>query len=149
MPYFPAFESIYTKTDVECHKCERENCHSRGKYQRDRRDFTYTSGRCPRLPDMNGHVETFEAGIRCDAYPFIMAQIDRDDKLHLLISIPGDPTEHIVYRTKSDDWYYRRKGVKRVVYIDGHSTRKSVINYMNQRQAKYIKLPCCLSDYTL
>lgn len=33
---------------VECGECEMASiCHSRYKYQRDRRDFTYTSGRCP------------------------------------------------------------------------------------------------------
>ena len=40
---------------VECGECDMASaCHSRGKYQRDRRDFTYTSGRCPRLPDCKG-----------------------------------------------------------------------------------------------
>ena len=30
---------------------------SRWKYQRHRADFTYTSGRCPRLPDTRGRME--------------------------------------------------------------------------------------------
>ena len=36
---------------VECGECDMAAvCHSCGKYQRDRRDFTYTSGRCPGPP---------------------------------------------------------------------------------------------------
>lgn len=40
-----------------CGKCEREECFNRGKFQRDRRDFTVTSGRCPRLPDTQGEYD--------------------------------------------------------------------------------------------
>lgn len=41
----------------DCGKCEREECFNRGKFQRDRRDFTITSGRCPRLPDTQGEYD--------------------------------------------------------------------------------------------
>ena len=59
-PYFPP---LYEKPD--CAKCEkRRDCYSYGKYQRDRRDFTYTSGRCPRLPDMRkGRARTVRADV--------------------------------------------------------------------------------------
>lgn len=50
--YFPKF----TEENVECGKCEKANCHSREKYQRNKRHFSYQSGRCPRLPDTKGFV---------------------------------------------------------------------------------------------
>ena len=51
IPYFP---EEWERPD--CGKCGRKDCWSRGKFQRNRRDFTYTSGRCPRLPDNHGRM---------------------------------------------------------------------------------------------
>jgi hypothetical protein len=149
MPYFPAFESIYSKTDVECHKCERENCPSRGKYQRIRRDFTYTSGRCPRLPDMRGFVELSEVQNRRAAYPFILANLDADGTVRLSINIPGDGrAARVVYLSRYGYWYYNKAGVKSCIRVD-FKDRFDIRDYMKQRGANYINLPCALTDYTL
>lgn len=46
-PYFPLLYGT-----VDCGQCEiAADCRCRYKYQRDRRDFTHTAGRCPHLPD--------------------------------------------------------------------------------------------------
>lgn len=48
--YFPP---MYGKPD--CPHCDRRcSCMSCDKFQRDTRSFTYTSGCCPRLPDIRG-----------------------------------------------------------------------------------------------
>lgn len=51
-PYFP---EVFERPD--CTICERADCHSRYKFQRNRRDFSYLSGRCPRYPDLQGRRE--------------------------------------------------------------------------------------------
>lgn len=40
-----------------CTLCDREWCLSKYHYHRSRQDFSVTSGRCPRLPDMNGKYD--------------------------------------------------------------------------------------------
>ena len=47
--YFPPLNG-----PVDCTQCEAENCRCHGRHQRNRRDLSYTSGRCPRLPDLQG-----------------------------------------------------------------------------------------------
>lgn len=41
----------------DCGECEREECINRDRFQRDRRDLSVTSGRCPRLPDEYGECD--------------------------------------------------------------------------------------------
>lgn len=55
-PYFPEPYGV-----PDCTVCEREDCHSRQKFQRDKRHFSYLSGRCPRLPDTCGQMEPEDA----------------------------------------------------------------------------------------
>ena len=46
-PYFPPLYG-----DVDCGMCDiAAECWCCGEYQRNRRDFSHSSGRCPRLPD--------------------------------------------------------------------------------------------------
>lgn len=52
-PYFPDENDEFP----DCFLCEREDCWSRYKFQRGKRSFSYTSGRCPRLPDDRGERE--------------------------------------------------------------------------------------------
>lgn len=59
-PYFPNTLDRFP----DCGQCERKNCYSRGKYQRGIRSFTYTSGRCPRLPDMSGRMEPEDEALK-------------------------------------------------------------------------------------
>lgn len=56
--YFPA-----PGEKPDCGRCEREGCWSRGKFQRDNRHFSYTSGRCPRLPDDRGNLWMEDAAL--------------------------------------------------------------------------------------
>ncbi len=51
-PYRPP-----ARGNPDCGSCEKAGCPNRGKFQRDRRDFTVTSGRCPRLPDELGEYD--------------------------------------------------------------------------------------------
>ena len=51
-PYFPA-----ASERPDCSQCERQNCRSRGMYQRGIRSLHYLAGRCPRLPDTWGRME--------------------------------------------------------------------------------------------
>lgn len=53
MPYFPDENDEFP----DCLECEREDCWSKYKFQRGNRNFSYTSGRCPRLPDWHGFRE--------------------------------------------------------------------------------------------
>ena len=62
-PYFPAVGET-----PNCDVCEREGCHSRGKFQRDYRTFSYTSGRCPRLPDIHDRMEPEDAALWASLY---------------------------------------------------------------------------------
>ena len=66
-PYFPPLYGM-----PECMKCERKRtCFSCGKAQRNLREFTYTSGRCPRLPDKRGFVEKDEQKRYQSVFPLV------------------------------------------------------------------------------
>ena len=54
-PYFPPLSG-----KVECGQCKDTECRCLGKHQRSRRDFTHTTGRCPRLPDQRSFVDEKE-----------------------------------------------------------------------------------------
>lgn len=64
MPYFPNISD-----NPDCGLCERKDCHSRYKFQRDHRTFSYLSGRCPRLPDMCGRMEPEDAALWESLHP--------------------------------------------------------------------------------
>lgn len=59
-PYFPAASERFP----DCDRCDRQNCRSRGMYQRGIRSLHYLAGRCPRLPDMWGHLEPEDAALK-------------------------------------------------------------------------------------
>ena len=81
--YFPPLNGA-----VDCSQCEVTDCWCREKYQRNRRDFTHTSGRCPRLPDLRGFVEQEERDAYAAAFPLIHAELGAED-LHLTLTMPG------------------------------------------------------------
>ena len=153
-PYFPAFEMVYSLfnlPEIDCGKCEKQDCHSRGAHQRNRPDFTYGSRRCPRLPDMRGFVEPSEHIARKDAYSFVIAERDQDgDHLLVKISVPGKP-QRLLYPSKSGYWWYRDKGHRRAVTLDLHPGRKNkdIQDYMDQRRANRVCLPCRIEDFSL
>lgn len=41
----------------DCLICDRESRPARGRFQRNKQDFSVQSGRCPRLPDVNGKYD--------------------------------------------------------------------------------------------
>lgn len=67
LPYFPREDEI-----PNCSRCDfASECHSKGKFQRNKRNFSYTSGRCPRLPDIWGKVDKSQE----ELYLATMAQL--------------------------------------------------------------------------
>lgn len=65
-PYFPPLSG-----KVECSQCKDTECRYLGKHQRSRRDFTYTSGRCPRLPDQRSFVGEKEQKLYAEPFPIV------------------------------------------------------------------------------
>lgn len=59
-PYFPDASERFP----DCGRCERQGCHSREKFQRGQRSFSYLSGRCPRLPDIWGRMEPEDEALK-------------------------------------------------------------------------------------
>ena len=87
---------------VECGECDMAAvCHSCGKYQRDRRDFTYTSGRCPRLPDRRGFVDKSQKKLYAETFPLVHAERG-DESLTLSLSIRGKSGSKKCIRRKTD-----------------------------------------------
>ena len=151
-PYFPPLHGR-----VECDECEKSDCPSRGKYQRNRRDFTYTSGRCPRLPDDRGFMEKDEQELYAAASPVVYAERGGDDSLFLTLTIPGEKRKRRVYHTKicGGWWYFRGRSpeysgpVKRVVTIEGKNTKQEILDYMDQVNTDYCALRCEIEDLVL
>lgn len=143
-PYFPR---IYGS--VECHKCDKITCPCREKGQRDKREFTVTSGRCPRLPDMRGAVHDSERELYANTFPLIHAELGYEDVLHVSLTIPHEKRNRKVYRTKSGYWYFNTKEdsgfIKRLIRI-GTYNRQDIIEYMHSIHADYCLFNCELTD---
>ena len=101
--YFPPI-----KGPVDCAQCEAADCWCRDKFQRSRRDFTHTSGRCPRLPDLRGFVERDEREAYAAAFMLIHAELGAGG-LQLTLTIPGKKRYRKVYLTKSGYWYFNTR----------------------------------------
>ena len=101
--YFPPI-----KGPVDCAQCEAAGCWCRDKFQRSRRDFTHTSGRCPRLPDLRGFVERDEREAYAAAFMLIHAELGAGG-LQLTLTIPGKKRYRKVYLTKSGYWYFNTR----------------------------------------
>ena len=110
--YFPPLYG-----DVRCDLCEKEDCHSREKYQRSKRDFSVLSGRCPRLPDLSGNVDPADEEAHYKEFPILI--VDRrgaDTKLS--IKIPGGEKEKPVFVSKRyREIYYKNR------YTDGSNVK--------------------------
>jgi hypothetical protein len=138
--YFP---ELYG--NVECHKCEKENCENRGKYQRNVRHFEVTSGRCPRLPDMRGFVDVGERKNYYDKFFLVSAELTGDDTLYLTLNIPKTGRTYKVYQTKSGYWYYNtfegegenKLKIKRIVNIESYSVADDIIEYIKRNYSDY------------
>lgn len=146
-PYFPPLYG-----NVECEKCEiKTTCWCCGKYQRNRRDFTHTSGRCPRLPDRRGFVEKSERELY--AATFLLVHAEREEEvLYLTLNLPGERRNRKVYCTKSGSFYYRVKNgdgyfEKKAIHITGAGSKKEIMDYMEMVDADYCIFRCEKTDY--
>lgn len=151
-PYFPPLYG-----NVDCSKCEKKDCMSRGKYQRNRRDFSYTSGRCPRLPDHRGFMEKEEQLLYAATFPMVCAERGGDDTLILTLQLPGIKRGRKVYFTKicGGYWYFREKApegytsvkyFKRVLYIEDMDTVQKIRDHMDWLGTDYCLLRCTIED---
>ena len=68
-PYFPPLSG-----KVECGQCKDTECQCLGKHQRSRRDFTHTSGRCPRPPDQRSFVDENEQKLYAEPFPIVCTE---------------------------------------------------------------------------
>ena len=148
-PYFP---STYEKPD--CAYCEkRKDCYSYGKFQRDRRDFSYISGRCPRLPDYNGFVERDERELYASVFPLIHAERGMEE-VYLSLSLPDAKRLKKVNRSKAYGVWWFRDGkdengypVRRPLTIEHYfQSKQEIYDYMKERNLDYIILRCDISD---
>ena len=137
-PYFPP---TYEKPD--CRSCEKQrDCHNCGKYQRDRRDFSVISGRCPRLPDRRGMVDQAERELYANVFPLIHAEKGYDE-VHLSLSIPGEKRLRNVYRNYGYWWFRDGKTadgyqIRRCLSIsNSFSAKQEIYEYMEDRNWDY------------
>ena len=99
-PYFPA---LYR--EVDCSKCEiAAKCRNYGKSQRNRRDFSVLSGRCPRLPDKRGFVEKGERERYASVFPLVHAERgdEEEEDLELTLRLPGEKRNRRCIRRRAD-----------------------------------------------
>lgn len=83
---------------VDCTQCEAENCRCHGRHQRNRRDLSYTSGRCPRLPDLRGGMEPETRSAYAETFMLIHAELS-EGSLELNVTIPEFKQYRKVYQT--------------------------------------------------
>ena len=157
--YFPAFNG-----EADCNRCElvdwsdgrtygKADCPSYGKSQRNRRDFTYTSGRCPKLPDQRGLVHESQRANQRKAYPLIHAERTVGGVL-LRISLPAKNNSLCVYKTRSGFFYFNSRDkdgykIKRLIFIGGNKDYKDIVNFMESRKADYCVFDCEITDCTV
>lgn len=145
-PYFPL-----TYPKPECFKCEKSDCMSRNRYQRDRQDFMYTSGRCPRLPDRRGFVEKSEQELYAATYPLVHAELGEGDTLDLTLTIPGVKWQRKVYSTKNGFWYFKETDpygykIKRILTIHGGHKKQDILNRMEWTNSDYCLFRATIED---
>ena len=146
--YFPPLDG-----KVDCSQCEAADCWCRNKYQRNRRDFTHTSGRCPRLPDQRGLVEKSERAAYAAVFTLIHAELAVGG-LHLTLTLPGQKRSRKVYQTKSGYWYFRTKDedgepIRQALNIGGYYSMEDIARYMEGLRSDYCIFRCELAGYTV
>lgn len=147
IPYFPLLDG-----NVDCGKCEiASECWCRGKYQRNRRDFTYTSGRCPRLPDQRGFVDKSQRELYAKTFPLIHAE-HGEETLHLSLALPGTKRLRKVYQTKGGSWYFREKdecgnSVRRALNFGFFHKKDDVLKFMELYDSDYCLFRATIEDY--
>ena len=146
--YFPPLSG-----KVDCSQCEAEDCRSRDKHQRNRRDFTHTSGRCPRLPDLRGFVERNEREAYAAAFMLIHAELCVGG-LQLTLTIPGQKRYRKVYLTKSGYWYFNTRNeeghpIRQALNIGCFCSKEEIVQYMEKLHSDYCIFRCELADFTV
>ena len=149
-PYFPP---LYR--EVDCGQCEiAAKCRNYGKSQRNRRDFSVLSGRCPRLPDKRGFVEKGERERYVSVFPLVHAERgdEEEEDLELTLRLPGEKRNRTVYQTKSGYWYYKTKNEngdpeRIVLQIEGYRTKADILWHMNDQSTDYCLFRCDVMDY--
>lgn len=114
--YFPPL-----KGPVDCAQCEAADCWCRNMHQRSRRDFTHTSGRCPRLPDLRGFVERDQREAYAAAFMLIHAELSllpplRGELFTLAINHTADGEVVLVVRQAA-------AGRSHLYHVSGDSVR--------------------------
>lgn len=146
-PYFPPLYG-----EVDCGKCEiASECRCRYKYQRNRRDFPYTSGRCPRLSDRRGFVDKSQQDLYAKTFPLVHAERG-EDALDLTLTIPGVKRARKVYQTKGGSWYFREKDefgdyVRRALNFECYRQKADILNFMELRDYDYCLFRATIEDY--
>lgn len=146
MPYFPPLNGR-----VECGECELYGrCLNSRRYQRNRRDFTVTSGRCPRLPDNRGLMDPEQQKIYSAAFPAVFASRS-GSYLALSVRNPEDGRIRKVSHSRSGHWYFRERvageAVKRVLEIHGAYSRKDILAQMDAARRDTFTFRCTITDY--
>lgn len=137
--YFPPLHG-----KIECGRCDiAYACPSCGKYQRDRRDFTFTSGRCPRLPDTRGFVDKSQQDLYEKVLPLVHAQ-SCVGGLTLFLTLPGERHRRRVYQAKNGSWYFREKGEGRT-----YSKHRIRFQCLENREAVLREMALLHTDYCL
>lgn len=135
--YFPPLYGT-----VDCFQCEiASECWCRCKYQRNRRDFSHTSGRCPRLPDHRGFVEPEHRKLYAGKFPLVHAERS-EDVLYLTLTIPGMKRPKKVYQARNGLWYFHEKNEdgtysKREVTFESYRSREKIMDHMDMVHTDY------------
>lgn len=144
--YFPPLAGA-----VACRECDRADCMSRDRFQRNRRDFTVTSGRCPRLPDLRGYVDREDRALYEATFPLVHAKRE-DGHLSLTLTAPGMKRARKVYFVRGY-WYIRDKDpdgapARRAVTIDGFiDAPAQVMVYMDGERTDRCIFRCTVEDF--
>lgn len=147
-PYFPPLKGM-----PECVKCERKRtCFSREKYQRDFRGFSYTSGRCPRLPDWRGFVEHDERNRYAATFPLVHVTRIEHNTLSLKLFLPNQGRGRVVnYHRKFNHWWVRLtengEQRRRFLKIEGDKRNlQDILNYMERHNTNFCIFRCEIED---
>lgn len=146
-PYFPM-----PGGEVKCWECDRKGCMSRDRFQRNRQDFTVTSGRCPRLPDYRGYVDGEDRALYEATFPLVHAERDDASKLTITLTTPDRRSPRRVYFVKGY-WYIRDKDpdgqpARRVVTIAGYiESPRQILSRMDGERTNRCIFRCTVEDY--